>query len=400
MISDAFGAFFPYPAASLSGKEGPLSGKTFAVKDLFDVEGYPTSFGQPHVLAASGIKQQSASMVLDLLNHGASFIGKTHLVEMAFALTGRNVHFGTPLNPSAPDRLPGGSSSGSAAAVAGGLADIGLATDTLGSIRVPASYCGVYGLRPSHGRLSLDGARPLSPSLDTGGWLTRDPATLVQLAESFLQSPPLRRIRILIPRGLMRSLEPGVAEAFEAFRKQVERSYGPIDDLPIDQGTIDRWVGATRIIQGYEAWKAHATLLEMMRPALGPGIRERFEYAASISNGVYQRARLDQVSLREAFDRASGDGILMLPSAPGPSPLRTASDEDLEVHRTALLRQLALASLFSRPELSMPALKIDGLPVGVSLIGPSGSDLVLCRLAQTLSASHCHQSIEIAPVTL
>lgn len=378
---DPFHAFLPYPSAPFRERQGIFSGKTFAVKDLFDVEGYPTSFGQPHVLAESGIKPQSAVMVQALLDQGAHFVGKTHLVEMAFALTGRNIHFGTPINPSAPDRLPGGSSSGSAAAVAGGLADIGLATDTLGSIRVPASYCGLFGLRPSHDRLSLAGARPLAPSLDTGGWLTRDASTLILLAETFLSSPPLKISRLLVPRALMQSLEPGVAGAFDAFLEKAAAKFGEVGDLSLDAQTINHWVETIRTLQGFEAWRAHGAMIERVRPALGPGIAERFEYAASISAEAYQAACIERESLKKEFEALSSDALLMLPSAPGPAPLRSSSDEDLEVHRAALVRQLSLASLFSRPEVSFPALQLNGLPVGVSLIGPSGSDLTLCQLA-------------------
>ena len=381
---DLFKAFVPYPSKTFPEKRGPLSGKTFAVKDLFDVEGYPTSFGQPHVLAQSGIKRQNANVVEQLFDQGARFVGKTHLVEMAFALTGRNVHFGTPINPRAPDRLPGGSSSGSAAAVAGGLADIGLASDTLGSIRVPASYCGLFGLRPTHGRLSLEGAQALAPSLDTAGWLTRDGALLARLAETFLEGPNLKPLRLVIPRILMQRLEPGVSEGFAAFLERVQTACGRIEELPLKEGTVDRWVEMVRTLQGYEAWAAHGVMLEKIRPELGPGIRERFAYAASISLESYQAALLASAALAREFQTACEGAILILPSAPGPAPLRTASDEDLEMHRSALLRQLSLASLFKRPEVSFPALTIDRLPVGVSLIGPSGHDLALCRLAETL----------------
>lgn len=381
---DPFRAFLPYPETHVPQGHGPLSGKTFAVKDLFDVEGYPTSFGQPHVLARSGLKLKTAPMVQDLLNQGARFVGKTHLVEMAFALTGRNAHFGTPINPRAPDRLPGGSSSGSAAAVAGGLADIGLATDTLGSIRVPASYCGLFGLRPSHGRLSLEGAFPLAPSLDTGGWLTRDAKTLVQVAEVFLPGEPLGKFRLCVPRTLIAHLEPGVAEAFEAFLDQVRVAFGDVRDIPLDPEVIGLWVQTVRIIQGYEAWRAHGDMIERDQPELGPGIRERFSYASSISAEAYEAAVSQKASLKAALIEEIGEAFLILPSAPGPAPLRESSDESLEVHRSALLRQLALSSLFSRPEVSFPALEVDGLPVGLSLMGPEGQDLALCHLAESL----------------
>lgn len=381
---DPFHSFVPYPARMFPEREGALSGFSFAVKDLFDVEGYPTGFGQPHVLAHSGIRSQSAALVQQFLDQGAQFVGKTHLVEMAYALTGRNVHFGTPINPRAPDRLPGGSSSGSAAAVAGELADIGLGSDTLGSIRVPASYCGLYGLRPSHGRLSLQGARPLAPSLDTAGWMTRSGSLLVQLARIFLPGPIPKTLRLVCPRTLMQQCEPGVSEAFDAFLEKVQLAYGRVEEYAPDQSTIERWVETVRTIQGFEAWQAHGTLIESLHPELGPGIRERFAYAASMTPQAYRTAILERESFLQEFQSLRGDAVLILPSAPGPAPLRSASDDDLEVHRSALLRQLSLSSLFSRPEVSFPALSVRGLPVGVSLIGPTGGDLALCQLAERL----------------
>lgn len=384
-VDDPFQAFLPYPSSPLPQGVGHLSGMTFAVKDLFDLEGYPTGFGQPHLLANSGIKTASAHMVRDLLDQGAQCVGKTHLVEMAFALTGRNVHFGTPINPNAPDRLPGGSSSGSAAAVAGGQADIGLATDTLGSIRVPASYCGLFGLRPTHGRLSLEGACPLAPSLDTGGWLTRDAETLSRLAELFLPGNTHSPIRLRVPIALTRDLEPSVASAFEIYLQRIRSIFDDIKEISLDPRTVQQWVETVRIIQGYEAWKAHGAKIERLRPELGPGIRERFIFAASVSRQDYQTAILARDRLRQDAETLIEGAILILPSAPGPAPLRSAPDENLEVHRTALHRQLSLASLFSLPELSLPALRVDGLPVGISLIGPPGHDLRLCQMAETLS---------------
>ena len=191
LTDDPVHAFLPYPAVPVAhAGSGPLSGLTLAVKDIFDVAGYPTGCGQPHKLALSGIKTETAPVVQRLLQAGACFVGKTHTVELAFSLTGVNTHFGTQLNPAAPLRLPGGSSSGSAAAVAANLCDIGLGSDTGGSVRVPASYCGLFGIRPTHGRLSMDRSMPLAPSLDTVGWMARDSETFLQVSQTLLEPDP------------------------------------------------------------------------------------------------------------------------------------------------------------------------------------------------------------------
>src|SRR6187431_2075339 len=166
-MSDEIGAFVPGPRVRIEGRVGgPLAGLTFAAKDLFDVAGYPTGGGSPHVLAMSGIKTTTAPTVQKLLDAGARFVGKTHTDELAFSMNGKNAHFGTPRNGAAPERICGGSSCGSASAVSNSLCDFALGTDTGGSVRAPANHCGLFGLRPTHGRVSLQDCLDLSPSFD------------------------------------------------------------------------------------------------------------------------------------------------------------------------------------------------------------------------------------------
>ena len=156
ILHDPTHAFMPYPATPVPhAGAGPLSGLSFAVKDLFHVGGYPTSGGQPLMLALSGVMDRTAPTVQRLLDAGARFAGKTITDELAFSMNGQNAHFGSPINGAAPDRITGGSSSGSASAVSNGMCDFALGTDTGGSVRAPASHCGLVGLRPTHGRISL-----------------------------------------------------------------------------------------------------------------------------------------------------------------------------------------------------------------------------------------------------
>jgi amidase len=390
MRKDPYKAFMPYPENPPPHQEGPLSGLTFAVKDLFDVAGYPTGCGQPHVLAHSGLCETSAAQVESLLDEGARFVGKTHLVEMAYSLTGRNVHFGTPINPKAPDRLPGGSSSGSAVAVAARMADIGLASDTLGSIRVPASYCGLYGLRPSHARLSTQGMSPLAPSLDTPGWLTRDADTLIRLAFTLLKDQVAipKPQRFIIPKAFLEGASPEVLTAFETFLKRMEEHFGTVETLDLDPDMMDRWSETVRTIQGYEAWEAHGPMIMELMPSLGPGIRERFEWARSVTQEDYERATAHRHADQGAVYDLLEDACWVFPSAPAPAPLRTCPESGLEDHRRMLLRQTAFASLFRLPELSAPFLSAEGLPVGVSLVGARGLDLALCILAGEIALHH------------
>src|SRR5947199_2918064 len=168
---------------------GPLAGLTFAAKDLFDVAGHPTGGGNPDWARQHPVPTRHAWAVQRLLDAGATLIGKTVTDEVSLGILGENPFDGTPLNPKAPDRVPGGSSSGSASAVAQGLCDVALGTDTGGSVRVPASFCGLYGIRPTHGRLDLTGMMAQAPSSDTTGWFARDAKTFARVSEVLLGEP-------------------------------------------------------------------------------------------------------------------------------------------------------------------------------------------------------------------
>src|SRR5713226_7893748 len=186
-MRDPLNAFCTHSEARLKGApHGPLAGLTFAAKDLFDVAGHVTGAGNPDWLALHPPAARTAPMVQRLVDTGADMVGKTHTDELSRGILGENAHYGTPTNPSAPGRVPGGSSSGSAAAVAGALVDFALGTDTGGSVRIPASFCGIFGIRPTHGRLSLEGMVGQAPSFDTVGWFARDADLLARIGEVLL----------------------------------------------------------------------------------------------------------------------------------------------------------------------------------------------------------------------
>ncbi|OEO33191.1 amidase, partial [Devosia insulae DS-56] len=292
MAVDPVGAFIDYPVAHLPGP-GPLNGLTLAVKDLFDVVGLPTGGGHPLRRQTSGNKTANAHAVETLLGAGARLIGKTHTDEFAYSMNGENPHYGTPVNPRAPGRIPGGSSSGSAVAVAAGLADMALGTDTGGSIRLPAAYCGLIGLRTTHGAIDMTGVQPLARSFDTVGWFARDMATYRQIAALML--PPQPRVPITrfsfvpdIAAFVVGDVETRETERMVAqLGRVIER--GPDVTMAPHGFEVRRQV--FRTIQAYEVWQDHGPWIEANQPRLGDGVRERLEWAATVSPADYEAAQ-------------------------------------------------------------------------------------------------------------
>ena len=388
-------AFVPYPpAALLHAPDGPLAGLTFAVKDLFEVAGYPTGCGQPLLLAQSGISARTAPTVARLLAAGARFVGKTHTDELAFSMNGKNAHFGTPINGAAPDRIPGGSSSGSASAVSNQLCDFALGTDTGGSIRAPASHCGLFGLRPTHGRVSLDGVWPLAASFDTCGWFARDVATLARVADVLLDREGMELSaapRLLLPTDLWSLIDPTVTQALQP---AVDRlCMGLAAGSPTEvcvfskaQGfTPDALYWAFRYIQGYEAWQADGPFITTYAPPLGPGVAERFAWARTVTG----QQNDDSWRLRRAYtawlSRVIGDdGVLVLPTMPDIAPLLTEPEEALQDYRERALRLLMISGLTGFAQLTLPYARRLDAPLGISLLGPPGSDRALIALAERI----------------
>ncbi|NUU16623.1 DUF3225 domain-containing protein [Cellulomonas humilata] len=354
--------------------DGPLLGLRVAVKDVFAVRGYRIGAGNPTWLREAAREREHAPAVLDLLKGGASVRGLARTDELAYSIAGANPHYGTPANGAVPGALPGGSSSGPATAVATGQADVGLASDTAGSVRVPASYQGLWGLRTTHGLVPRQGMLPLAPSFDTVGWLTRTGATLELVAAWCLDddAPPLPS-RLVVPSEVLRLVDPATREAFESWAP------GTVEEVEV--GPLDAWFEAFRVVQAAEAWRAHGAWIDAHPDAVGPGVRERFAIARDVTAS-------DEASARAEVDRLSGviraivdDAVLVLPTTPGPAPART---DDLEHVRAATLRMTALAGIGGLPALSVPALRVGPAPVGVCFVGPRGSDLSLIRLARSL----------------
>jgi len=391
-VHDTARAFMPYPWVEVPrAGVGPLSGLSFAVKDLFDVAGFPTSGGQPFVLAQSGIKSRHAVTVERLLQAGARFIGKTITDELAFSMNGQNAHFGSPINGGAPDRISGGSSSGSAAAVSHGLCDFALGTDTGGSIRAPANHCGLIGLRPTQGRVSLTGALDMAPSLDTCGWFTRDMDTYVRVAEVLLgdDAQPLPdQVRLLRSPQLDALAQPEALQALSAAMQRVEAVTGPAQALAKDLLDIESMFWSVRHIQGHETWGVNRGLITRFAPPLGPGVAQRFEWTRHVTDAQMEQARAMRAQLQTMWSSVVGhDGVLVLPTMPDIAPLSTLSESDMDDYRNRSVRLLCLSGLTGCPQISLPMASRSGAPLGLSLMGPPGSDLSLVRLARRVMSS-------------
>jgi amidase len=352
---------------------GPLSGTSFAVKDLFDVAGRPTGCGNPTWRATHAVPTTSAEVVLRLLGAGARLAGKTRTDELAYSLEGRNFHEGAPRNPAAPERLTGGSSSGSASAVAAAEVDFAVGTDTAGSVRVPAAWCGLVGIRPTHGRVPVGGLTALAPSFDTVGWFARSTALAsmvgnVLFADAAKSFDPLAP---LAPGWLLRDRDvDSLADA--AGSAALERVFGRAGRNAAPSGAISLQLDLTaaaeclRVLQGAEAWRTHGRWIDAHHPKFGPGIAERFETARALTDAEVRAAALERAAINARLDAVLPPGrMLCLPAVPGPGPRRDASPEDMQSQRRRLLPLTALASLSGRPQITLPLLG-DSAPQGDS----------------------------------
>ena len=242
-------------------QEGPLNGLTFSVKDIFDVAGSRTGFGQPAWLESHPPAASTAPAVASLLGAGARLVGRTICDELTYSLTGENVHYGTPMNPRCPDRLPGGSSSGASSAVAGGLCDVGLGSDCAGSTRIPASYCGIYGMRPTHGRIPVDGVCPFAPSFDTVGWMAREAGVLARTGNILLAGTadaglPGSVTTIIVARDAFQLAGPSVERSLAASVARLCDAVGQSREITVSDEGLERWAECFTTIQAFEIWRS------------------------------------------------------------------------------------------------------------------------------------------------
>ena len=364
-----------------------LCDAALAVKDVFDVAGMPTNAGSPEWGRDEPPPRETARAVAVLLAAGARVVGKTVSDELAFSLMGRNRHYPAPVNRAAPDRVTGGSSSGSAAAVGWGEAAVATATDTGGSIRAPASFCGLMGLRTTHGRVPMEGCVPLAPSFDTSGWFAADPVLYRATALASLTGPhaPLSaRPRARVLPSLEALVEPSAAAEWSRIRDLAFASLAP--PVPLDVGVpLDDLYWCFRRLQAVEAWFCHGPFVHAHGGAMNPDVRARFEWARQVTRPEHGEA----MTLRRSFaawlaDELEPDDVLVMPTMPGPAPLVDADDDALGDMRERALRMLCMAGLTGLPQITLPLGTVEGAPFGLSLIGGRNTDVALIDLGTAI----------------
>jgi amidase len=398
-VDDPVGAFMPGARLHIDPTgSGPLDGLTCGVKDVFDIAGATTGFGSPVWARTHPPATAHAWAVERVLSRGARVVGKTISDELAFSLTGVNHHYGAPLNSAAPDRLTGGSSCGSAAAVAAGLCDFALGTDTAGSMRAPASFCGLFGFRPTHGVVSTTGVCALAPSFDVVGWCARDPGILERVGDVLLPPDQID----LEPSVIHWDLEAwGISEGGDPsqIRGQIARLVPPnirIQNGEVSEQGLEIWFETFRTLQLAEVGAQLKDWLETATPVLGPGIAERMQAARSVTAEQVSGAAALSIDIRRQLERTwRRTQVIMVPTVPGAAPLRCASLEMLEAYRRHAMRLLCVAGLGGSPQVTLPFLRTSNAPHGFSMITPPGTDRQLLALAHRIAAKFAAFDLEL-----
>lgn len=415
-----YGAFIqrfqllPPPPPTHSSPSQLLQGLTFAVKDIFDISGYVTGFGNPDWARTHAPPASTAPAVAAVLEAGATCVGKTIMDEMAYSINGENYHYGTPTNPCAPGRVPGGSSSGSAVAVAAGLVDFSLGTDTGGSVRVPAAYCGILGFRPSHGTVSAKNVIPMAQSFDTVGWFARDPSTLTLVGCVLLPSPTevtQQPTHIIIPEDCFQVLGSPSDQLSQILTGSLENMYGSniikhqnlgdyvydkvpsarniITKLPQSQASNIPALAAVsyamRSLQRFEFKANHGEWVKTTKPNLGPGISERVAEALSATDENMNCYMALRTELQDALSALLENyGVLAIPTVPGPPPEVNLAAFKLEDFRARAFCLLSIAGLSGFCQVNVPLGMHNNLPVSISLLARHGADHFLLSLAHSL----------------
>jgi amidase len=383
--------FVPGSVLRIEGSAGgTLAGLTFAAKDLFDVAGHPTGGGNPDWARQNPVPVRHAWAVQALLDAGATLIGKTITDEVSLGILGENAFEGTPANPAAPGHVPGGSSSGSASAVAQALCDTALGTDTGGSVRVPASFCGLYGIRPTHGRLDLTGMLPQAPSSDTAGWFAREADVFARVSAVLLGEdvPSALPSKLIIAMDTFGFAEPATAAALGLMLDRLKRLIPDWREEVLAPPGIVTWGRAQRTLQPVEAWKTFRAWIERDNPRFAFSVARGLLLGAATPEAELGWAALVRQEARGRLRHLLPPGtVLAMPTTPFPAPRTGLPLPILNPIRDQILCLCAQGGLAGHPQVSLPGATVDGRPVGLSLLAARGSDTLLVRTAVAMEES-------------
>lgn len=387
-MDDKWNAFMNDHLNIQQTESGALKGLSFGVKDVFEIKDYRSSAGNPDWFQSHQASKRHAPVINQLLEQGACLKGTTHTDELMYSLNGENFHYGTPINPRSSDRIPGGSSSGSAVAVSAGVVDFALGTDTGGSIRVPSSYCGVFGFRPTHGLVDSKGVIPLAKSFDTVGWMTRDPNLLLTVGELLIDNGSNEREEfssLFFENEAWSYVDNQTKDSYLQNIEVLKENY-MTQNVNIAKDGLSKWAELFRNIQGIEVWNEHGDWINRVKPAFGPGIAERFQWASTLDNECLNEYEEERELLKDQLSALlNSNGLLVIPTTPGEAPMRNLTVKEMEQYRSKTMQLTCIAGLSGFPQVTIPLIKENGIPVGLSFIANHHSDLKLLRWVQQLT---------------
>lgn len=385
---DPLQAFVRENHIALKGNnQGILGDLVFGAKDVFKILGSTYSNGHPEWLRSHEPDEFTSSIIETLLEAGADLVGKTVCDELCFSISGENWHYGSPINPHDPRRLAGGSSSGAGVAVGGGLIDFAIGSDCLGSVRVPASYNGVIGLRPTYQRVANDGEAPYCESMDVLGYMAKNPAVFQRVSQVILgdDTQQYHFKRLLLSEDCFSAVNEDVTFALQPAVDYIKAQFEEVERMKIAPEGLEEWTRVFQIVQGYEVWESYGGWIRKYRPFLPPGQMERLDVVSRITWQEYQTAceRKAEIS---AYVRSlvRKDTLILLPTAASVAPLRTSSLAEINRTRAQSAKLLCISPLSGIPQITLPLSQQDEVPLGISLIGPHNSDLSLTRFATDL----------------
>ena len=357
---------------------GLLSNLNFVLKDMCDVKNLKTSCGNPDFFKKCDFANDYAPFLKDLLNEGPVLKGITVCDEFFYSLIGENGHYGTPTNLNAPSCVPGGSSSGSAAALTTDLYDFSIGSDTGGSVRIPASFCGLIGMRPTHNRINTKGVYPMAPSFDTIGWFANNPEIFQKVGNVLLNN--IERSNVDFKQYVVAEdlLELCDAEVQDNFNNYINVNIPNINKTRLSTNTKAIIADNFRILQGAEVKENIIPWIENNKPNISPEIRSRIDMASKITDIEVNRALIFRKTLIDEIKKSLPEGtIAVFPTSPFSAPKSGQDDESLGSFRKRLMELTSVAGMTSRPQITIPRLKDKSGPVGISLLGWKYSDEIL-----------------------